>query len=83
LYQNYPNPFNPVTNIKFDLRDNSFVNLIIYDAVGKEVQTLVNSRLNAGQHSYIWNAENYSSGVYFYSISAGNSTEMKKMLYIK
>jgi flagellar hook assembly protein FlgD len=83
LYQNYPNPFNPVTNIKFDLKENSFVTLKIYDATGKEVQTPVNSRLNAGQHSLNWNAEKYSSGVYFYKITAGNYSGIKKMLYIK
>jgi Zinc carboxypeptidase/Secretion system C-terminal sorting domain len=83
LYQNYPNPFNPVTNIKFDLKENSFVTLKIYDAAGKEIQTLVNSRLNAGQHSFNWNAENFSSGVYFYKISAGSFSDIKKMLYIK
>jgi hypothetical protein len=83
LYQNYPNPFNPTTGIKFDLKENSYVTLKIYDVSGKEIQTLVNSRLNSGQYSYIWNAENYSSGVYFYAISAGNYTEIKKMLYIK
>ncbi len=83
LYQNYPNPFNPVTNIKFDLKENSFVTLKIYDAAGKEVQTLVNSTLNQGQHSLNWNAENFSSGVYFYKITAGNFSDIKKMLYIK
>ena len=83
LYQNYPNPFNPSTSIKFDLRDISFVTLKIYDATGKEIQTLVNSELNAGQHSYNWNGEKYSSGVYFYKISTGNYSEVKRMLYIK
>ncbi|MCX6158083.1 MAG: M14 family zinc carboxypeptidase [Ignavibacteriae bacterium] len=83
LYQNYPNPFNPVTNIDFDLKENSFVTLKIYDATGKEVKTLVNSRLNEGQHSYNWNAENFSSGVYFYKITAGSFSDIKKMLFIK
>jgi hypothetical protein len=83
LYQNYPNPFNPVTNIKFDLKENSFVTLKIYDETGKEIQTLVNSRLNEGQHSYNWNAENFSSGVYFYKITAGSFSDIKKMLFIK
>ncbi len=83
LHQNYPNPFNPVTNISFDLKENSFVNLKIYDAAGKEIQTLVNSRLNAGQHSYNWNADKFSSGVYFYKITAGSFSDIKKMLYIK
>jgi len=83
LYQNYPNPFNPVTNIKFDLKESSFVSLKIYDATGKEIQTLINSKLRSGQHSYYWNAENYSSGIYFYKISTGNVTDIKKMLFIK
>jgi hypothetical protein len=83
LHQNYPNPFNPVTNISFDLKENSFVTLKIYDATGKEIQTLVNSRLNAGQHSYNWNADKFSSGVYFYKITAGSFSDIKKMLYIK
>lgn len=83
LHQNYPNPFNPVTNISFDLKENSLVTLRIYDATGKEVQTLVNTRLNSGQHSYNWNAENFSSGVYFYKLSAGSFSDIKKMLFIK
>jgi flagellar hook assembly protein FlgD len=65
------------------LKENSFVTLTIYDATGKEIQTLVNSRLNEGQHSYNWNAENFSSGVYFYKITAGSFSDIKKMLFIK
>ena len=83
LYQNYPNPFNPTTKIKFELPLNSFVTVKVYSLLGKEVATLVNQSLNAGTYEADWSAADFSSGVYFARISAGNYTETKKMTLIK
>jgi len=83
LYQNYPNPFNPVTKIKFDLHKTVHVVLIIYDILGREVATLVNEKLNAGSYEVYWNASAYSSGVYFYRLTAGDFIETRKMVLLK
>jgi subtilisin-like proprotein convertase family protein len=83
LSQNYPNPFNPTTNIKFALPKSGFVTLKVYDIVGKEVATLVNEQLTAGTYEHNFNASAFSSGVYFYKISAGDFTEIKKMMLVK
>jgi hypothetical protein len=83
LLQNYPNPFNPVTKIKFQLPKRSFVNLIVYDIMGREVETLVNSEKSAGYYELEFNGEKYSSGIYIYKITAGNYVESKKMVLIK
>lgn len=81
--QNYPNPFNPVTNIEFSLPKSSFVKLVIYDMLGREVEILVNQQLSAGTYKADWNASNYSSGVYFYKIEAGDFSDIRKMILIK
>jgi hypothetical protein len=83
LKQNYPNPFNPVTKISFVLPQANNVKLTVYDALGREVASLVNGDLNAGTHSFDWNANNFASGIYFYSLEAGSFIETKKMLLIK
>lgn len=83
LLQNYPNPFNPVTNIQFSVPKGEFVKLIIYDALGKQIDLLVNSYLNPGIYNVDFNAANLNSGVYFYKISAGNFSQTKKMVLIK
>ncbi len=83
LAQNYPNPFNPVTNIKFNLPERSATKLIIYDCIGREVITIVNSELEAGTHIVQFNAGNLSSGNYFYRISTPNYTSVKKLIYLK
>lgn len=83
LGQNYPNPFNPATSINFDIAQQSPVSIIIYDAVGREVQTLVNNTLSPGKYSVSWNASALPSGVYFYRIDAGQFTSIKKMMLIK
>ncbi len=83
LHQNYPNPFNPVTKIRFSIPKNSTVKLAVYDALGKEIETLVNAELRAGTYNADWNASNYSSGIYFYKITAGEFSETKKMILIK
>lgn len=88
LEQNYPNPFNPSTNIEFSIPKNvngelSIVNLKIYNALGKEIAVLINENLPAGSYSIQWDAKNFSSGTYYYKLSAGEFTETKKMLLIK
>jgi hypothetical protein len=81
--QNYPNPFNPSTNINFTLPNTEFVTLKIYDILGKEVKTIVNEELSAGNYTKIWDANNLSSGVYFYKLTAGKFTETKKMMLVR
>lgn len=74
LYNNYPNPFNPSTNISFDIPKESIVKLTVFNLLGEEVSVPVNSMLGAGKYSYIWNAQNYSSGLYIYRIEASSVT---------
>ena len=83
LSQNYPNPFNPSTVINYELPSSNFVTLKIYDLVGKEVATLMNEKLDAGRYTATFNGSNLASGMYFYKISAGNFTFVKKMVLIK
>jgi hypothetical protein len=87
LYTNYPNPFNPVTTIRFDLPQNSDVKITIFDALGAELTSPVNTSLSAGKYSLSWDASNYGSGVYFYRIEAVNKEKQyiqtKKMILIK
>lgn len=83
LSQNYPNPFNPVTIIKYELPSGANVKLTVFDVNGKEVTVLINSFQEHGTYSIEWDASGFSSGVYFYSVSAGDLYEAKKMLLIK
>ncbi|MBN2281939.1 MAG: choice-of-anchor D domain-containing protein [Candidatus Marinimicrobia bacterium] len=83
LGQNYPNPFNPTTNIKFNLPKNVHVNISIYDVSGKLVETLVNEQKEAGYHQFNWDAGQYSTGLYFYRIIAGDFVNVKKCLLVK
>ncbi len=83
LSQNYPNPFNPTTVISYQLPANSYVTLKVYDVLGRVVATLVNERENAGSHSVTFDASRLPSGVYFYRITAGSYTNVKKMLLLK
>jgi PKD repeat protein len=89
LFQNYPNPFNPVTKIRFDIAkkedriQNSEVKLKIYDITGREIITLVNEQLKPGTYEVGWDASQYTSGVYFYRLTAGEFTDTKRMLMIK
>lgn len=85
LLQNYPNPFNPVTSIRYTIPVDGHVSIKVFDALGKQVAQLVNNRKNRGTHNVEFDAGEFglSSGVYFYSISAGAFHEIKKMALIK
>jgi hypothetical protein len=83
LSQNYPNPFNPVTKIKFAVANISDVKLVVYDVLGRQVQELLNSRMNPGYYEFNFTASELPSGVYFYRLTAGEFTDVKKMTLIK
>jgi len=83
LSQNYPNPFNSLTTFKYKLINVSDVILTICDINGRVLETLINSRKDSGYHTVHWNAEQYSSGVYFYQIKAGDFQQVRKCLLIK
>jgi Secretion system C-terminal sorting domain len=83
LFQNYPNPFNPSTSIRYDLPKAQTVTLKVYNVLGQEVATLVNSRQNAGYYEVNFNAENVSSGVYFYVLNTESFHSVQKMLLLK
>ena len=88
LNQNYPNPFNPVTSLSYDLPEDSFVSVIIYDILGNVINDLVKSKQTSGFKFVQWNATDnqgqpVSTGVYFYSIEAGDFKQTKKMIFLK
>lgn len=83
LKQNYPNPFNPVTKIQFSIPQNSEVKLRIFDVLGREIKTLLNSQLNKGNYEIIVNASDLSTGVYIYKLNAGFYSDVKKMMLVK
>ena len=83
LAQNYPNPFNPTTSIRFDIPTASRVTLKLFNVLGQEVATLVQEEKVAGSYEAQWNADRFSSGVYFYRLTAGSFTSVKKMLLLK
>jgi len=83
LQQNYPNPFNPSTVIRYSLPAESRVSIKVYDLIGKEVSELVNNVEAAGVHEVNFNASNLPSGIYFYSLNAGNFSQTKKMMLLK
>ena len=83
LYQNYPNPFNPVTNIKFDLPQDSKVKIIIFNLLGQKIATLVDNKLPAGRYHYQWKPDGIASGIYFYSIEAERYRKVRKMIFMK
>jgi len=83
LYQNYPNPFNPTTNIKFDIAKATDVKISVYDAIGREVETIVNEFISPGIYEVQWYAVKFSSGIYFYKILTNEYTFVKKMSLIK
>ena len=88
LYQNYPNPFNPITSLKYDLPEDGFVNITIYDMMGRKVKTLVNNSQTAGYKFIRWNAANdrnepVSAGLYLYTMQTEKYRQTKKMVLLK
>jgi len=83
LSQNYPNPFNPITKIRYVLPVTNKVELKVYDVLGREVATLVNEEQVAGYYEVELNANNLSSGIYFYRIKSGDFIKIKKMIILK
>lgn len=88
LSQNYPNPFNPVTNIKFSIPSNGFAKLSVYNALGQQVQSLVNNELATGEYSVQFNGANLTSGMYFYKLELNSSdgkyfSDVKKLMLVK
>ncbi len=83
LFQNYPNPFNPTTKIKFSLPENSKVNISVYDVLGRKLKTLVNKNFAAGFHFVDFNAADFTSGVYIYSIKTKKFSQVRKMILVK
>ncbi|MDP1675959.1 MAG: T9SS type A sorting domain-containing protein [Bacteroidota bacterium] len=83
LSQNYPNPFNPVTTIQFSIPVENNVELRVYDILGKEIVTLVQERLRAGEYSVKFDGSKYSSGTYFMRLQSGDNVGMKKLMLVK
>jgi len=83
LKQNYPNPFNPQTTIEFDIPENSNVKLVVYNSLGQFVAKLVDTYLNAGSYRTSFNAAEFSSGIYYYRMTANNTIYINKMILIK
>ena len=83
LIGNYPNPFNPNTIIKYELPITNEVTLVVYNALGQKVRTLVNKRQESGKYSVSFNASTLSSGIYYYRLSAGSFVQVHKMLLVK
>ena len=89
LYQNYPNPFNGVTRLTFDLLEDSMVSFYVTDATGRVQDMFLNNEfINSGTYNFDWNGENYSTGIYFFTIQvqSGNYSPIKmsrKMIYLK
>jgi hypothetical protein len=85
LEQNYPNPFNPETKIDYNISKAGNVSLKIYDILGREIATIVNEFKQPGNYSVRLSANDFqlSSGVYFYRLTAGNFSQIKKMVYLK
>lgn len=83
LMQNFPNPFNPKTNVKIRMPKSEHAKLVIFDITGKEIAILVDEILNAGVYSVDFDATHLASGTYFYRMTAGEFTDVKKMILVK
>lgn len=83
IQQNYPNPFNPSTTIKFKIPETGFISLKVYDILLNEITTLVNEELQSGSYEAKFNAEGFSSGIYFYELQSSSFKQTKKMLLLK
>ena len=88
LHQNYPNPFNPITTVIYEILEDSFVDITVYDMLGNVVNNLINANQSSGYKSIQWDATNnqgepVSAGVYLYKIQAGDFIDTKKMILLK
>lgn len=83
LFQNYPNPFNPSTRINYQIKENNFVTLKVFDSIGREVSTLINKEQPAGNYNIEFSAANLASGVYYYRLSVNDKSEVKKMILLR
>ena len=86
LAQNYPNPFNPKeigTTIRYDLAEAAHVRLVVFDALGRPVESLVNSQQSAGRYEVTWGGDGMTSGVYFVTLDVNSFTETKRMLLLR
>ena len=83
LHHNYPNPFNPMTHFQFAIANLKLVTLKIYDVFGREVATLINKEMAPGNYTQEWDASGVASGMYFYRLTAGTHSEIRKMLLMK
>jgi ABC-type phosphate transport system ATPase subunit len=83
ISQNFPNPFNLSTTIRYNIPKNDFVKLIVFNALGKSIETLANEEQNAGTYEITFDASKYPSGVYFYRLQAGDYSKTKRMILIK
>lgn len=83
LYQNYPNPFNPSTTISYQLPEKNFVNLRVFDMLGREITLLVNEEQEKGSHQIRFTPTHLSSGVYLVRLTAGNFLQTTKIIYSK
>ena len=83
LFQNYPNPFNPITTIKYQIPEPSFITIKIYDVLGNEIATLLNEEKSSGSYEVEFGASGLASGIYLYKLQSGKQIDTKKMLLIK
>lgn len=83
LYSNYPNPFNPATTISYSLSEATNVSIVIYNSLGQTVKTLVNESQLAGEHSVVFNAGDFASGVYYYRLLTDTFVETRKLVLLK
>lgn len=83
IYQNFPNPFNPLTSIKFEVPREEFVKLFVYDMLGRAIETIVNEKLSTGIYKVEFDGTDLASGIYFYSLNAGEFRQSRKMVLIK
>jgi len=83
LYQNYPNPYNSTTNIIYELKELAFATLKVYDLLGNEISILVNEEKHPGKYSIKFNGSNLVSGVYFYKLTIGGNTQIRKMILLR
>jgi hypothetical protein len=83
LFQNYPNPFNPSTKIRFNVPENNFVKLDLFDMTGKLIRSLYSNYTSAGEYEYVLNGSDLSSGTYFYKLTSGRYSQTKKLVLLK